>query len=91
MQCPDCDGAGSIKGYGCPGFRPITTPCSQCEGTGSIGEKQAGWRADGALMRQARLARIESAKEAAARLGIDLRLYCRMERGQVDPNPGGEA
>jgi hypothetical protein len=85
VQCPDCQGRKGRTAYACPGFRPIHMPCEACSATGELtaeqAEKMTTARAAGEQMRQERIARRETLRDAAARLGVDVARYSRIEHG----------
>lgn len=76
-------------GIGCgpDGCRPMAISCRGCGGTGWITPKMMQWRVDGVLVRQARLARDLSLREAAKLLGMPASDYSDAEHGRIDPEP----
>jgi len=84
--CPTCRGAKVLKGFGCPGFKPITLPCYDCDGTGEVSDERAIWRRDGEGLRKFRQVRDLSLHEAAAWLGCPAREWSDAEHGKVDPS-----
>ena len=68
--CPECNGEGSTTGFGCPGFKLITLPCTLCKGLKVITDEQAKWVEHGAKLREARLANHVSLRESARLKGI---------------------
>lgn len=66
--------------------RPMQLPCYLCKGTGQVSDEQLDWIKLGQKLREDRMARDESSREAAKRLGLHPVEYSRMEHGQEDPN-----
>lgn len=85
VKCPDCNGEGVSRGFGCPGFRPIEIPCLMCKGKKEITEEQLQWIKDGEAMRLDRRARDMSVREEAKRLGIKASDLSLMEMGMIKP------
>lgn len=84
-MCPECKGKGIMAGIGCPGFVPISIPCSMCNATGQISDEVAGWRRRGLAMRTRRLIRNIGLREEAMRRGISPGVLSDMERGKIEP------
>ena len=80
--CPDCKGAKELHGYACPGFRPITIPCSLCMGNGEVPESVIEAVENGKAMRADRLARGLSQREESARLHISPVELSHLEGGR---------
>ena len=86
IQCPHCGGRGANQGITCgPGSCEMRThTCSTCGGSGRITpERQAKIQA-GEAMRKDRISRNQTQREEAKRLGLDVVVYSRMERGLHD-------
>jgi DNA-binding XRE family transcriptional regulator len=86
MKCPECNGLGKHRGFGCPGLRPVELGCELCGGSGQIGEEQARWRKTGERLKQARIDRLETLRRCAARLGVNPNQLSLWERGVDDPS-----
>lgn len=86
-ECPNCKGQGSYKLLTCPGAVLRDQTCILCDGTGQIGEQRLAWIAAGRVHRDARVARYETQRDAARRLGLDVVALSRMEQGVMDPAP----
>jgi hypothetical protein len=86
MICPDCKGAKGSTAYACPGFRPIHIPCELCDATGEVtpehAESVTALRAAGNAIRQERIERGESMRDAAKRRGLTVVEYSRIENGR---------
>lgn len=85
FKCPECKGQGESRGFGCPGFRPITIPCHLCKGAKEITEERLQWVLDGEALRQDRRRRGISVREEAKRRGIKPVDYSQMEFGVQRP------
>lgn len=98
LQCWDCEGKG---GQDAMGFwdgerngRHVGAAfsgwmyCNRCGGAGRVREITREWARIGGEIRERRLAREESQREAAVRLGFKrLSDYVEMEAGKIDPSP----
>lgn len=89
-RCPRCSGNGQVfcaidyaDRPGEMGYRQCTT----CEGAGSITEEYAGRIRKGKDARDARVARGETLRACAYRMGITPVLLSRMEQGVAPPPP----
>ena len=65
MKCPECKGEGSTTGFGCPGFKLITLPCMLCKGEKVISDEQMKWVNHGAKLKETRIAKKITLREAA--------------------------
>lgn len=83
--CPNCKGEGVIRGFGCPGFRPVEIPCLVCKGEKVVGQEVLEWRRVGEEMRQERIARGVTLREEAKRRGMSAVDLSGMEHGAVKP------
>lgn len=85
MTCPTCLGRKGRTVYACPGFRAVHIACETCGGTGDVTAEESVTIltafADGEALRHARIERRESMRDAAARLGVDVARYSRIEHG----------
>lgn len=90
MECPCCNGRKTFDAfidYADPDgsrqgeFRRMT--CQTCGGTGTVTEDVAHAIARGRKYREARMARGESLRECAQRLGISAADLSRVERGEI--------
>ena len=82
MNCPDCKGVGKVYGFGCPGFRLIELPCTNCEGTGQVDASYVARKIEGERFRQARLDRRETVRQCAVRLGVNPAELSHYEHGR---------
>lgn len=85
ITCPDCKGEGILRGFGCPGFKPVTLPCLTCQGKKTIDEKTLEWKKIGEEMRKERIARDVSLREEAKERGMAPQVLSAMERGSMQP------
>ena len=69
--CLNCDGAGKIVGFGCPGFVRVELGCEVCKGSGIAPAWQADAVREGAALKARRRASDRSLREEAKRLGIN--------------------
>ena len=87
-QCPDCRGKGTISAFvdweGGGEFREGIR-CHGCGGTGRVTAQRIIWRGAGKQHRDARVARMESLRDCAARLGVSAVELSDIERGRADP------
>ncbi len=91
MICPDCKGAKDVFAFVNTGpdaskHRSGMMPCRRCSGRGAVPFQMAEWMRQGRLMRDARVARRESLREAAQRLGMGSAVLSRLEQG-YEPIP----
>ncbi|HEV8670968.1 MAG TPA: hypothetical protein VGS01_09570 [Candidatus Limnocylindria bacterium] len=77
--CGDCRGTGEVTVYTCPGFIASKVRCSACRGIGRIDDARAAELTEGLRRRADRLERRLSQREEAARLGMDVVAYSRLE------------
>lgn len=98
LQCWDCEGTGGQdamgfwdgerKGLPVGGAFSGWMYCNRCGGAGRVREITREWARIGREIRERRLAREESQREAAVRLGFKrLSDYVEMEAGKIDPSP----
>lgn len=85
--CPRCDGSGFITAFVNRGpdigkHSVETLPCSTCSGVGSIDDETARRIADGKSMRDQRVARLETLRDAARRLGMTSSELSAIEQGR---------
>ena len=92
QTCPHCDGRGSNAAFVCfadnSGQRSRyyeAIRCSLCGGTGQVSKQTAEWVAAGREHYAIRIARGESLRECAVRMGIRAAELSAMEHGRVDP------
>lgn len=86
IKCPHCGGRGSNFSIAC-GPRKCTPNylrCSTCQGSGSITPERQEKIKAGEAMRKDRIKRNQTQREEAKRLGVDVVVYSRMERGLHD-------
>ncbi len=99
MICPSCkgereslcfvDGYDEKTGRHWGGLRMM--PCGTCHGTGEVDDRYPEWQERGRALKARRMEPYVRMEDMAARLGIDLCEYSRMERGVVDPTPAERA
>lgn len=87
VKCPDCKGEGILRGFGCPGFRPISIPCQMCAGTKEVSEERLEWMKVGDAMREDRINRGVTCRVEAQERGIKAVELSEMERGIRKPIP----
>lgn len=86
-RCPRCTGDGGYcalvhRESGCTeGY----LTCSVCHGAGKISDEVQGWIDEGSKHRNERVARDESLRECAARLGVSAAIISAMETGRARP------
>lgn len=93
QTCPQCDGRGTnaglihyVDGFGHRASRyDDAIRCSLCGGTGQISKQTAEWLAIGRQHYETRIARDESLRECAVRMGIKASELSAMEHGRADP------
>lgn len=86
-KCPRCTGDGGYyaivtRATGCA---EEYLTCDLCKGDGSISDEIVGWLKVGSEHRNARVARDESLRECAKRLGVSPALISAMETGRQRP------
>lgn len=86
ITCPHCDGKGETfvfinTGYDYRGHTSGFRPCPTCKGEQVISESQAKAIADGRAMRDARVSRRETLRDAAKRMGVSPAELSKRERG----------
>lgn len=93
MVCPKCQGAGLAFGWGFKFVddahmqdRPAVIPCQQCQGAKVVPVEMLGWIVKGEQLRETRIARRETLRDAALRLGIPATTLSQAERGVIDPD-----
>lgn len=84
-KCNRCDGEGTVRGFACPGFRPVELPCWDCGGTGAVDDVRKLWQKDGMVLKSFRQARDMSLSEAAAFVGVNRVEFSKAEHGEIDP------
>lgn len=77
--CLSCRGTGEITALLCPGGDVRQLTCRDCRGTGRIDDARAAEITEGLRRRADRLERGLSQREEAARLGMDVVAYSRLE------------
>jgi DnaJ-class molecular chaperone len=86
-ECPSCGGAKTVRAlvnYGRQrGCVWEQIPCITCHGQGEISEEEALAIEERDRIRNERVARGESMKDAATRLGMTLREYNDFEHGRT--------
>ena len=85
LTCRDCNGDGTVRGYGCPGLIPVSITCDRCEGSGQMPVGMPEWIKTGKARRDERVARGVSMQDEAATLSIEPADLSDLERGMVDP------
>jgi len=85
IPCPECKGEGVLRGFGCPGFRPIEIKCLLCQGRKTVSEKVLSWREIGEEMRQDRIARGKTLRVESKERGLSAAELSEMERGSREP------
>lgn len=86
--CPNCAGRGSNPAFvdtAKGGWFDPALRCSLCGGTGQISHQTARWLAVGRQHYTRRMARDESVRECARRMGISASELSAMEHGRADP------
>lgn len=96
IRCWDCEGKGGhMAGGFWDGVRDGAEvggvfqgwmACVRCGGAGRVPEVMRGWADLGGEMRERRVAREESLRAAARRVGVKPSEYADMEAGRVDPS-----
>jgi hypothetical protein len=93
ITCPKCQGAGLDFGWGDKFTSdatmqggPAVIPCPQCKGAKTVPAEMIGWIVKGEQLREARIARRETLRDAALRLGIPAVVLSEAERGVIDPD-----
>lgn len=86
-KCPRCTGDGGYyalvtRATGCT---EEYLTCLLCKGDGQISAEVVGWLKEGSDHRNARVARDESLRECAKRLGVSPALLSAMETGRQRP------
>lgn len=87
MRCPECEGGGPFIALVKPRRGPCRTEfveCQACKGTGEIDEEQARRIEEGRRLMKERIARGESLREAAVRLGVSVVKLSQLEHGRAD-------
>lgn len=90
VQCPACGGKGTVAAFvdtATRGWFDPNLPCDLCGGAGKITDQQMAWRTAGRAHYKARVARQESVRECAKRLGFRTAELSAMEHGRADPAP----
>lgn len=89
VPCPVCQEQGHNSGFvdGPNGgyFNP-RLQCSLCHGKGNLSNVQLDWWQRGRAHYTARVARSESMRECAQRLGVSVVEVSAMEHGRADPS-----
>lgn len=83
--CGSCGGSGKVTGFQCPGFRPVTMDCFECEGSGvmTIDRKsRLNWAGS---LKAARMSHRMSLMEYAKWLGVRPHELSDAEHGRTDP------
>ena len=89
--CPICEGRKRALAHINRGSAPHSwekMDCRACAGTGMISAETATAIANGRSMRERRIARDESLREAAKRLGVSPAELSRIEHGYPSPPQG---
>ncbi len=93
ITCPRCQGAGLDFGWGFKFVddahmqdRPAVINCPQCKGAKVVPVEMLGWIVKGEQLHKARIARRETLRDAALRLGIPAVVLSEAERGVIDPD-----
>lgn len=79
--CPACNAAGHLRGFACPGFRPVDIACNLCRGSGHLSDEALARWTRGREMREDRIRRDMSLREEAKRRGMTARELSDLERG----------
>lgn len=81
-SCPQCDGSGLIF------FRPPIDPvtCDWCKGTGKAYRNEF-WIMQGLQLKDWRISKELTLREAARKYKIDASNLSKMERGLIKPDP----
>ena len=87
MTCPHCDGRGFTIGFGCPGFRRMKLDCRSCSESGQVDQAFMDRHAAGETLREARLRKDLTLREAAKKYGVKASELSDAERGRIDPAP----
>ena len=83
--CPECRGKGSVKAFGCPGFKPLVLPCQMCNGLKTVEAKILLWVKLGEELRQDRRSRQKTLRAEAQERGMKASDLSDMERGLREP------
>ena len=89
VECFDCHGKGTRAAFvdaEMGGWFDPAIKCSMCGGTGKITGQKSEWHQIGRRFYEARVARAESVRECANRLGIRPAELSAMEHGRSDPS-----
>ena len=84
-KCNRCQGEGKVRGYACPGFRPVELSCWKCGGAGEVDDVRKLWQEDGMVLKSFREARDLSLSEAADFISVNRVEFSKAEHGQIDP------
>jgi hypothetical protein len=86
-RCPRCTGDGGYHAlvHRAGSCTEEYLACALCHGDGKISAEVAGWLKVGSDHRNARVAREESLRECARRLGVSAALVSAMETGRERP------
>lgn len=79
--CQQCSGFGRII------FRTLETiKCDMCNGSGEVLDKQILWKIQGEYLKNWRLDRLLTLREASRKFIIDASNLSKMERGVIKPS-----
>lgn len=86
-KCPRCTGDGGYHAFvhRADGCSEEYLTCDLCRGDGKISDEVVGWLKEGSDHRNERVARDESLRECARRLGVSPALISAMETGRQRP------
>ena len=90
VECPHCQGRGHVAAFVHDGegsrFDPVLL-CGTCHGEGRLSRTVIGWLTIGRAHYKERVARRESVRDCATRLGVSPAVLSGMEHGRIDPTP----
>ena len=82
MICPKCNGKKKLV---CT-FPPKLIACYQCEGSGEVPEEMSEWIDKGKIIKEKRISKRMSHREASMKLGVDGHMLSKMETGRIEPD-----
>ena len=86
MICPKCNGDKELRIAFPHNPEKCTLPCIQCNAKGEVPEEMMQWIKDGKILKDKRIAKKITLRNAVREIGEEVMKISEMERGVIKPD-----